>query len=314
MDLWCLASSSHFNDGNNKSKKKKHGSLAWSGFQYPPRKCLTWTPNNVLKWLASKSFNGAASTKQENQAERRANRCVEKPCDIELEVHLGNLGKTRHSFDIVWHSICHSFWHSIWHIFWYFIWRLFWLYLACTLTFYIGILSCTCILIYSDILSDMLYDILSGIYIYVYQNILLYLTSFLVFYLTYILAFFLTFYLAFYSASFWHSIWHRFWHSTVSIFYLAYFLTIFLAFYLASAPTFFLVFYLAFLLTFFCHSFWHVFWVHAQTIAISFWSESAPLELIVAVTSGSVGAHSDELADRRRTRWRGEGGKFTFNC
>jgi hypothetical protein len=110
--------------------------LAWSGFQYPPRKCLTWTPNNVLKWLASKSFNGAASTKQENQAERRANRCVEKPCDIELEVHLGNLGKTRHSFDIVWHSICHSFGipsdtfsdilsdvysGSIWHVLWHFI-------------------------------------------------------------------------------------------------------------------------------------------------------------------------------------------------
>ena len=37
--------------------------------------------------------------------------------------------------------------------------------------------------------------------------------------------------------------------------------------------------------------------VHAQTIAISFWSESAPLELVLAVTSGSVGAHSDRLAN-----------------
>ena len=79
----------------------------------------------------------AASTKQENQAERRANRCVKKPCDIELEVHLGNLEKTPTLF---WHSLTFYlqfflgipsdtfsdilsavYSGSIWHVLWHFI-------------------------------------------------------------------------------------------------------------------------------------------------------------------------------------------------
>jgi len=65
--------------------------------------------------------------------------------------------------------------------------------------------------------------------------------------------------------------------------------------------------------------------VHAQTaveLAMIFWSEIAPLELALAVTSASVGAHSAgrrrrtmEEEGRRRTRtWRseGEGRSYTF--
>ena len=96
----------------------------------------------------------------------------------------------------------------------------------------------------------------------------IYLAFYLAFYLTYILTSSLTFYLTY-----------------VLAFCLAFYLTYILAFYLTFYPPYSLWLSI-------WHSFWQMVRVHACSdveFAMSLWSEAAPLELALAVRSGSVG-------------------------